>query len=423
MNLKVYLQNSRSMRGKLIDFTQGLLLHDFDIISICETWLHDSIGDSEVCDSRYSVHRRDRPFEGSLARRGGRGGVRSIGGGVMLLVRRELGARTLPPPDNALYDMIHIIIDAKALRSCRDLHIICAYLPGDGRSHDAHIVHLTQYCNDFISNQPPADYLLLGDFNLTDIKWERNPDTELLVPVGVTNEKHISFIETIALLGFEQYNFIPNDNGRFLDLIFCTVDVVAGRCSQPITREDMPHHPALEFELPNIGLVSLKDPKHRIYNFKKADYDAIRKRLSSIDWHSLLATGDVNDAVKNFNNQLNTIIADEVPSFISNGSGYPVWFSKSLIKIIQEKTKFHTRWKRFGNPLDYDSFSILRDRHKAMQAECWAKYVDNTEDSIVTNPREFWKFSNSLRRIVGFPLKYRMGTMWLMGVLTFVIPF
>lgn len=48
--------------------------------------------------------------------------------------------------------------------------------------------------------------------------------------------------------------------------------------------------------------------------------------------YTKLGDGSVNDMVTRFLNELQCIIDELVPSYLSNGSGYPIWFSKPLIK-------------------------------------------------------------------------------------------
>lgn len=410
MSFNIYVQNSRSIRGKLAEFTQGLLLHDYHVVAICENWLLDSVGDPEVADGRYDVHRRDRAVERAVARRGG--GARAVGGGVMLLTRRELMARPLAPPapPSAVYDAVHVVLPSCALGAPRDLHVVCVYLPGAGPSHDEQVEHLTVYMSEFIRNHPNADYLLVGDFNFSDIEWNCDPDRLSRLPLSVSNAFQRSFLDALSSYGLDQYNTISNGNSRYLDLAFCTQEVISTRCTFPLTREDMPHHPAIELELPNLILRNrLKDPKHRIYNFKKANYDAIRSRLRSLDWQAKFGYKDVNDILSCFYYELQCIIEDEVPFSMSNGGSYPVWFSKPLIKIIKEKSKYHRLWKRYGNPLDYNSFCLLRRRQKEIQEECWKRYLKGCENAIAVDPKRFWSYSNSIRRNRGIPAQVSFG--------------
>ncbi|KAL4702363.1 hypothetical protein ACJJTC_004671 [Scirpophaga incertulas] len=380
MCFKIYFQNSRSIRGKLVEFSQGLLMHDFHIVAVCETWLLDSVGDAEVSDSRYDVHRRDRPCSGGVVSRGGR--VRAVGGGAMLLTLRSLAARALPTPQDFTFDMVHVVIQARTLRAPRDLHVICVYLPGSGAAH-----------NDMVINFP-------------NVEWKLDPDnSRILIPFNVAGEALSAFFQTTSLFGFNQYNTVINDNNRYLDLFFSTLDLAASRCTLPITREDMPHHPAIEIEILNLqSLNMLRDgTKNIVRSFKKADYVGIKTSLSSIDWSTNLKTGSVDDCVAYFYRELWSIIESKVPSFLSNGQGYPIWYSKALISIIKEKDKYHKLWKKFKNPLDYNTFSLLRLRQKQVQQECWKRYVSSCEDALKTNPKHFWSYTNSLRKDRGIP--------------------
>lgn len=411
MTFKLYLQNARSIRGKLADFTQGLLLHNYDVVALCETWLLDSIMDSEVSDYRYDVHRRDRPVHGGLARRGAGGGVRSVGGGVMLLTRRTLGARALAAPIDAPYDMVHVIIRARVMRAARDLHIICVYLPGSGASHDAQVTNLTVFLREFMDKNSNADYLLMGDFNFPYVEWHvGSSNLPPLFPLNVTNEYQRDLLQTLSSFNLEQYNTVINGNSRYLDLVFGTLEVATTRCTHPLTREDMPHHPAIDLEMPNIILYkTLRDPKIRVYKFKKANYDVIRSRLATVDWANKLNGDGIDDTVLSFLTELRRVIKEEVPSFFSDGCGYPIWFSKPLINIIKEKAKYHMAWKKYGNKLDYDAFSLLRQRQKTVQQECWIRYIDGCETAITTNPKHFWSYTRSLRRDKGIPVQVTHG--------------
>lgn len=125
--------------------------------------------------------------------------------------------------------------------------------------------------------------------------------------------------------------------------------------------------------------------------------------------YTKLGDGSVNDMVTRFLNELQCIIDELVPSYLSNGSGYPIWFFKPLIKIINEKAKYHKLWKRFGNRLDYDAFCLLRQRHKKTQIECWKRYIDSCEDALLSDPKHFWSYTGSLRKDRGVPVQVSSG--------------
>ena len=404
--ITAYFQNSRGIRSKTQEFKRGLFMNNYDILGFCETWLLDTIYDAELSDSRYEVFRRDRTVVGSLQARGAGGGgrARAVGGGVMLLSRRQLAARRLPEPPGFPYECIHIVIPATTIRSINSLHVICAYLPGSGFAHELLLTHFINYLKNCLETYINHDFLILGDFNMPSVLWYRDPDAISFYPSGNMNDIQYDFCTLLSSFGLNQFNGIPNDNGRFLDLIISNLDIVVKRCDQPLTREDLPHHPALMFDVLNICLRPLREPPTRKFNFRKANYDRIRKFLSDIDWSYEIANKTVNDAVQYFYDQLNEAINIYVPCFVCKPRSYPVWFSKSLINIIKEKHKFHKRWKKFHNPIDYESFTLLRKRQKMVQSADWHNYISKCEDAIASNPKYFWNYTRNMCKNTGVPL-------------------
>ena len=82
----IYYQNARSIRGKLIDLHLSSLSCDYDIIVVTETWLNESVFDSEILNSNYNIYRRDRCSTHSL---------KGEGGGVLVAVSSRLSSMRL----------------------------------------------------------------------------------------------------------------------------------------------------------------------------------------------------------------------------------------------------------------------------------------------------------------------------------------
>lgn len=86
-NLKLYYQNVRGLRTKCPDFYRNVSQSNHDVIVITETWLLDSIGNSELFDERYIVWRRNCDFQVT---------GQTKGGGVMIAVRMDILATPQP---------------------------------------------------------------------------------------------------------------------------------------------------------------------------------------------------------------------------------------------------------------------------------------------------------------------------------------
>ena len=60
-SLYIYHYNATSVRGKLSDFNSHFSDQEFDIISVAELWLNDSIYDGEILSGlQYNIYRKYR---------------------------------------------------------------------------------------------------------------------------------------------------------------------------------------------------------------------------------------------------------------------------------------------------------------------------------------------------------------------------
>ena len=67
--------NIRSLLPKIDEIMNFMPVSNFDIFAVSESWLNDTIIDSEIAIEGYQVYRKDRP--------------NSVGGGVCLYVKNE----------------------------------------------------------------------------------------------------------------------------------------------------------------------------------------------------------------------------------------------------------------------------------------------------------------------------------------------
>jgi hypothetical protein len=95
-SIKVFYQNPRGLRTKLNDCYLSCLSENFDVIVLVETWLHGGISDAEVLDDRYVVYRNDRNVNNS---------GKSIGGGVLIAVKKFLTSKRLSDSNSSLEDV------------------------------------------------------------------------------------------------------------------------------------------------------------------------------------------------------------------------------------------------------------------------------------------------------------------------------
>ena len=289
--LTVYYQNVRGLRTKTMDFYNGLLLNNFDIYVITETWLHPGIFDAELTDSRYDIFRLDRDpvLSGS-----------TMGGGVMVCVRRELRAKSMKSDNNQpanATELLWVSIPAISLYTSSDLHIAVSYVPPNYRTLPSNINNIIDSVIRVQNEHTNDNFLILGDFNLPNIERTKlGPIHQKKGCVEVQNAG-IRMIDEFCCLGLEQYNTNCNASGNILDLAFSDLLLIIDKCDHPLVQEDLAH-PSLLIEFPDLCVSSLKEKSSSKFLFHKGDYEKINSYLSQINWSELLsACVDINCAV------------------------------------------------------------------------------------------------------------------------------
>lgn len=387
----IYYQNVNRIRSRLDKLHLNSLNCNYDVICLTETNLNSGVLDSEILDNRYNIYRRDRITTTNK---------KTEGGGVLVAIKKCFTAVRRPAWESDIEDVWISISPTRPTEPT--IHISACYLPGYLTHEEVKLYH-NNLKNVLLSFDTSHDVVLMGDFNIPELGWNFCPTASYLIPdnpmVAISSKSKYNsdaLLETMSLGSLKQYNSIKNQNLRILDLVLSNSLNVSVGTAIPLLNLDR-HHPALEVELK--VFVQSKQPNrnnHPRYNFNKCDYPHIKHDLSNIDWHlELKQEHDVDTNVNVFYAILNDIIKKHTPLMINKNNSYPVWFSTSLIKCLSEKNKYHKRFKKYGNPRDYDTFAMLRSRCKALLKSCRKSFLSLTEESLKGNPKFFWKYVNA----------------------------
>lgn len=397
--LSIYYQNVRGLRTKSNEFLAAVLGCNYDIICITETWLNENFYSNEYFPSGYKVFRLDRDSKTTGCERGG---------GVLIAIRSEISSSefnhprsdpTSPSTVEELWVSVQIqhsnVGPTTSNSTSSSLHIICTYIP-HGSCHNERLSDLCDRVTEVTNSRPSDTFLILGDFNVSNADWFF--DDELTCMNLHTNNNNLSILlaDFMNLSSLQQYNSEFNFNGRLLDLVFCNKHCEVLSCDDPLTSID-PHHIALDIRLSTISPLSLRPTTIFKKMFFQADYDEIRSSLSLTNW-DLVFSGilDPNLMTEIFYDILNKIIDIHVPTKLINRiSKHPPWYNRPLIKLANEKHKFHSKWKRYGNKGDYNTFAMLRKRFKKLERHCYNNYIDYSENMIRINSKHIWTYLKS----------------------------
>lgn len=382
-----YFQNVRGLRTKVDEFFSAANISEYDLIGLVETWLSDDISNTEYFPNTYTVIRCDRDFAGT--------GL-SKGGGALLAIRSEFFVESI--------DFSHIldhlplvdIVGCKCLISnFFILFVYVIYIPPN-----ISVENFELFLNIFEQNiSTNNNVLILGDFNVTNFN---NSIFDL------KRQLMYSFLEFVNMT---QFNNVENINGRLLDLVLSDLSSCnVNHDNAPFVNEDV-HHPALSISLIPKIMNSVKFPvnlnNNKTYNFKKANYPDLYESLSIIDWTFLDNFQEVNSACEKFYEKLYSILDMHVPIYKNTKKKFPSWYTTEIIKNIKLRDKYRKQYKKHKDTNTLEDYKRVRSIIKMQISEAYKNYIQNVEDNLTIDPRQFWSYVNNKKGTTRIP-----GTMY-----------
>lgn len=235
----------------------------------------------------------------------------------------------------------------------------------------------------------------MGDFNLSCIDWHF--ENGHCKPLSYEGRMSIELINTMICSNLLQFNHIKNQYGRTLDLILSNNTEIECKRTSGIVNEDA-YHPAIEYNIDSSRIHFMKLKRRNKFNFYKADYNLINSSIESIDWKSLFHNLSIDDAVSSFYSAIQKIIDIHTPVTRQNPNLFPIWYSKDLIRLINEKEEYYKLKKKTQNPNIIALYEEKRKECRRLQRKCFHDYEVNIEAKIKDNPKSFFAYTKSLRK-------------------------
>ena len=292
--LFIYYQNVRGLNTKLTDVYNSLASCHYDVVAFTETFLSETVQNSEISGPNYVIYRSDRKYSSLDCERGG---------GVLLAVDSNLRSHKYKL-DSLNFSALPVI-DVLVVKICMahgTLNVIVVYVPPAPRvsAGDVELFFelLSSLCSLLGNN-----IIILGDFNIPSY-------SAYLVNSQLKDSKTNSLLYFLNLTNYHQYNYITNNYDRLLDLVLSDKQCVIVKASDVLLNEDA-HHPSLEIETNCLKLCHgkyLYNGNFKTYNFRKADFYQLYSLLLNTDWSFITSCTDVDIACFFFYSKLNNII-------------------------------------------------------------------------------------------------------------------
>ena len=129
--------------NKLNQFQSAIYSKDIDVICITETWLNDTIANTEILPTSYTIYRNDRINRG----------------GVLIAVKDSIPLQICLISDTIEMITVNLNISPK-------LTLACLYIPPNCSTE-----YQRETLNSLSNLQSNSNAVILGDLNAPDIDW------------------------------------------------------------------------------------------------------------------------------------------------------------------------------------------------------------------------------------------------------------
>ena len=334
-------------------------IFDYDLISICETSLKDSIGIPDPLLNGYNFIPSNHPDDVSH-------------GGVGLFYKTSLPVIHR----NDLSFNESIVIELKFGR--KNIFFTVLYRsPSHKHGSPEFDVFLTNFRNLYskIEAENPYATFFTGDFNGHSQFWWPDGDTNA---EGRVIEDLLTSLNLTQIIS-EPTNFQPGKRPSCIDLIVTDQPNFVLESGTRPSLDPTCHHQIIHCKV-NFRIPPPPPVDRKIWHYDKANTAAIRRSMLNFPWNQQLnLNSDVNCQVKIFTETLLNIMSNFIPNEIKRMVPRdPPWITKSLKTMLKRKNRLYKNYKRHGYR-DED-----KARLEAFREEC-KKAVENSKLSYVSN--------------------------------------
>jgi hypothetical protein len=394
--------NARSLKtidadkNKMLQFKALVELKEADIISVCETWLHDDIDDEDILEKEdFLIHRRDREDR--------------EGGGVLVAVRNSIPSKHRKELQATSKSFNEIIVVEIGDDKIGKLGLISLYKPPDETNFDF-VANLREaMINTWRAGMQKITWragmqkiLLLGDFNMPEIKWYLGYP---LSDAGIA----YSCCELFSEFGMDQLNNNPSrkTNKNILDLVLTNEpeDITDLDTYYEILDTD---HATIQFQL-NIKVPATVVPdRGPQLNYGQTNFQQLNHIFANtvlIDPNTL----DVDRVTAYWTEAVNRVLNNNIPKKKPRQPNKKPWIDSQVRHQSNIKDTARRKFQRTKHPIDWCAYREADRTLKYMIRAKHNEYVQGCANDIFTNPKKFWNFArrNSKNRQFPNTLKWK----------------
>ena len=362
--------NGLKSNNKQAVFRAALDQHDPDIVFGCESKIDQGISTYSIFPENFSVYRKDRD---------------SNGGGVFIATKDTLISADLPDTNSDC----EIVWASLQFASSKPLYLASYYGPQTQKNKAIDelaksLSNVNTKCRGKLPN-----IILGGDFNLPDINWDSWTPTK--PSTASVHQKFLDFLLENSLSQLVAFITRPVSNS-ILDLLATTNPQLISNLQPSPGISD--HH-IVTF---NINMKPKQQPKppRKIYNFKKADTETLKKKVNELTQEFLTSCPEKNCVDTNWEflrDNLQDIMDSTVPSKLSKGKRHLPWITTDLKRKMRKRDALYKKALHTHTGNGWATFRAYRNMVTKLVQHAHNNYVNNIiGDSLVEQPKKFWSY-------------------------------
>jgi len=363
--IRIFYQNARSLCNKIADL-ELILLSDYNLILISETWLTSNCEDVIRLFGHYkytvfSCYRSD-----------------SRGGGILASFSYPLWENISCVDDNILVIYCSVL----------NLFLVLIYFPPGSQLFLLNALYAV-LCNLFKSNREPK-FIVIGDFNLPNLSWS-NGYCEF---TSLSQADEFFLDEIYCFFDLRQFVTFPTRDRNFLDLILTLhVDVIVS-----LGDGFSSDHECLDVIIePSVSFHSEKLVK-KVFNWKSADWGYISQILIHSDWSFLYSSvNSMQEKCDQMYRAFGDILEFIVPWKRIDTSRIN-WISRITIDYKRKMMCWRRRWIKFGDPRSLYLFMCSKKQYLSHLKIDRERMLNRIASSFDSDCRSFWNYISFLRK-------------------------
>ena len=378
---------------KIQEINQFLVSNKPDIFMLNETWLKKSIKTSELFPiDAYNVFRLDRSHKTHPPDPKDPKKFRKNGGGVLIAIRRDLDIESTKVEFQCAGEILGITLkfnDGKKI-------ILCSYYRVGTLGIDNHN-EFKNFIKKARSRRGVTGIVIAGDLNLSKTDWNS---------YSTTDPTDQLFLDTFSNFGLEQLINEPTHKlGNTLDLVLTDKSgLIANRSVSDCKLPCKSDHFCVSFSI-QCSFKRIKIPKREVYNYKRANWEALNFDLNSVDWDSQLQ-GNIYEAWHSFKETLFTLMDKHIPKIKIGGFCQPSWFDAETHQLNRKKERLHRNYKGTDDQdlrlSRYLKFSMARKKFKETVTQKMGDSFEDEEDPGLIS-KKFWGYAKATANSTRIP--------------------